>query len=213
MFRAEQMSNLAGSISLVADERGRRVINGSELELRDAVLVDVNGPTDRRETFLGTIGPGREIQIRSGASHPPTLSGGVEAIDPSPFLKEFRTFGGERPEDKGEIRLVAWSPKPVGNQVIEPAVDRHRGFTAVVVHLRNGPPPAPDGPTYNSFAQGSEKLAIERSAEMPTDLPRQYTGAPGMRGISPAQSILPPMFSPTNVTPDLPTTSQETAVP
>jgi hypothetical protein len=210
MFRAEHMSNLAGAISLVTDEGGRRVINGSELELRDAVLVDVNGPSDRRETSLGTIGPGREIQVRAGRLPPPRLSGEFGAIDPSPFLHEFRTCGGERPEDKGEIRLVAWSPRPVGNQVIEPAVDRHRGFTAVVVHLRHGPPPAPDGPTYDALAQEPEKPTIERGPEAPTDLPRPR---PGMFGYPPGQAVPPLMGPPVGATPRPPTRRQETAVP
>src|SRR5262249_9127989 len=35
MFRTEQMVHLAGAISLVRDEGASRVVNGSELELRD----------------------------------------------------------------------------------------------------------------------------------------------------------------------------------
>ncbi len=36
--------------------------------------------------------------------------------------------------------------------MIEPAIDRKRGFTAVLVHLRSGPPPSPDGKRYNLLA-------------------------------------------------------------
>ena len=38
--------------------------------------------------------------------------------------------------------------------MIEPAVDRRRGFTAVMVHLRSGSPPSPDGLVYNRLAGG-----------------------------------------------------------
>ena len=46
--------------------------------------------------------------------------------------------------------------------MIEPAVDRHRGFTAVLVHLRSGSPPSPDGRRYNRLAAGdpASRLAI-----------------------------------------------------
>jgi hypothetical protein len=48
---------------------------------------------------------------------------------------------------------------------MEPAVDRHRGFTAVLVHLRSGPPPSPDGRRYNRLAAGEpvlDAVTIER---------------------------------------------------
>ena len=66
-----------------------------------------------------------------------------------------RTSLGDREEDQGELRLVAWVAAPIGGQVIEPAIDRQRGFTAVLVHLRSGTPPSPDGRRYNLLAEGS----------------------------------------------------------
>ena len=87
-------------------------------------------------------------------------------INPAPFLEEFRSYAEDRVEDQGEIRLVAWVPRVVPGEQIEPKVDRHRGFTAVVEHLRNGPPPAPDGPRYNYLARDLTQLdKARRQAE------------------------------------------------
>ena len=71
---------------------------------------------------------------------------------PQPVLEELRRTWEERPENLGELRLVAWVPRPVRGQVFEPALDRHRGMTAVLVHLRYGNPPAPDTPRFNLLA-------------------------------------------------------------
>jgi hypothetical protein len=155
MFRAEELATLSGSIRLERDraEGPSRIVNDSELELRDAVLIDVNGPgpTQRPETHLGTIAPGTTVEV---VGRRPGRSSFKEGPDPDPFLKELRTFVEDRPENRGEIRLVGWSPRPQGGLKLAPAVDRHRGFSVVVVHLRNGPPPAPDGPSYHSLEVG-----------------------------------------------------------
>ena len=45
-------------------EGSRRIVNGTDLELRDAVLVDLNGAEARRETPLGTIAPGAKVADR-----------------------------------------------------------------------------------------------------------------------------------------------------
>ena len=59
MFRAEQMVGLSGPIALEARARPANVVvNRSDLELRDAVLVDFSDSRQRREVFLGTIAPG-----------------------------------------------------------------------------------------------------------------------------------------------------------
>src|SRR5262249_53768774 len=44
LFRAEEMATMAGTIRLEGDGAAQRVVNGSELELRDAILVDIVGP-------------------------------------------------------------------------------------------------------------------------------------------------------------------------
>ncbi len=116
-------------------------------------MVDVNGPGDRRETYLGTIAPGASVEVEK-APAPPLDSRALPkgTLDPSRFLRELRAFVEGHPEETGEIRLVAWSPRPFGGQTLEPSVDRHRGLALVVVHLHFGPPPAPDGPRYHALA-------------------------------------------------------------
>jgi hypothetical protein len=84
-------------------------------------------------------------------------------------------------------------------QVIEPPVDRHRGFTAVIVHLRCGPPPSPDGPRYNLLALGPEKLP-PASVSDPVDLGtptifRRGAIAPNRRQPMPIQKV-PPSLRP-----------------
>ena len=72
-------------------------------------------------------------------------------------MKELRTTWETREENKGELRLVAWVAGTTGGQVIEPAVDRQRGFTAVMVHLQRGSPPSPDARRYNLLAEGGPR--------------------------------------------------------
>lgn len=147
LFRAEQMANMPGTIELVTDQGPRRVVNGTSLELRDAVLVD-----GERRLNLGTIPPGGSIELAAaGAEGAPSKSTPAEKwLDPEKFLNPLRKYERKRPEDQGEIRLVAWAPKFLPGQKVEPQVDRHRGMTLVVAHLDMGPPPSPDDPRYDS---------------------------------------------------------------
>ncbi len=178
-FRAEQMSTLDGSFSLATDGGARRVVNGSGLTLRDAVVVDLSGPgeTDRREVFVGDIPPGSTVAVKE-AARPSATAAHAGALDPAPLLHLLRETYEDRPENSGEIRLVAWADRPVGGQTIDPAVDRHRGFTAVVVHLRSGPPPAPDGPIYFAKSKASDPLPPARPAA-----PRRGTASPRGRSM------------------------------
>ena len=150
MFRSEQMANLSGSITLERDEQTQRIVNASELELQDAVLIDMGAPGQTRETFVGTIAPGLTVEVSPGRRVPGATV--HEGLNPDPFLREFREYMEDRPENRGEIRLVGWTPRPHKGMKLAPAVDRHRGFGVVVVHLRNGPPPGPDGPSFQSEA-------------------------------------------------------------
>ncbi len=160
LFRAEEMATLAGSIRLEGDGAARRVVNGSGLELRDATLIDISG-ADReqwKERYLGTIAPGATVEIGSeAAAKAPERIAAEPGPDPNTFLAAVRTSWERRDENSGEIRLVAWVPRTMPGQVIDPPPDRQRGFTAVLVHLRSGPPPSPDGQHYNILALGPEK--------------------------------------------------------
>jgi hypothetical protein len=180
MFRSEQMTTLAGPFSMVREGGSIRVVNESELELRDAVLIDVNGPGRLKETFLGTIAPGVTVAPALGARQEGAAAD--EGLDPEPFLRAFRTYVEDRPENQGELRLVGWSPRPQPGVKLEPAVDRHRGFSLVVVHLRHGPPPAPDGPAYFDLKFGSHDRrpgvgGVARRSQPPTSAREEAGGS------------------------------------
>jgi hypothetical protein len=176
LFRAEEMLDLQGTISLVTEGGAPRVVNASGLVLRDAVLVDMEGPEDRRETYLGTIEPGATVSWKPAGDRAVSRKAKGE-LNPEPFLKAFRAHREPGPENQGELRLVAWCDRAMPGQKIEPAVDRQRGFTAVVAHLRMGPPPAPDGPTYNRLAQEHPNRVFP--AQVP-DEPEPGPNVPGM---------------------------------
>jgi len=153
MFRAEQMLGLSGSITMEETKGGRSIVNGTDLELHDAVLVDFPDPKQRHEPYLGTIAPLASVSLASRA--PASAAERVEGHDgpdPAPLLAELRKSWDNRPENSGELRLVAWVPRPAGGQTFEPALDRHRGMTAVLVHVRYGNPPSPATSRYNLLA-------------------------------------------------------------
>ena len=79
----------------------------------------------------------------------------VDWADVNPFLAKLAAYRFGVPEERGEIRLVAWTPGAHPGQKIEPKIDRSRGFRLVVVHLKYGPPPDPSGPAYYSVATGN----------------------------------------------------------
>jgi hypothetical protein len=196
LFRAEQMLTLDGAITFESDESGRRIVNGTSIELRDAVIVDVGKKKDRKEVYIGTIGPGATVEVKEIPRPGPTdVDAEAIKLGRDRFLAAFREEFEERPENVGEIRLVAWAQKTVGGQKIEPAVDRHRGFTAIVVHLRQGPPPSPDGPIYNSLARKAAEVTPPPDA---TETMRRSTppnafppGPPGMMGGGTMKGRLP----------------------
>ena len=150
MFRTEQMANLAGAMVLERDQDGSA---GSSTRAtwscRDAVLIDVGAPGRHEETYVGTIAAGATVTVNRGRQVPGRVVA-AKGLDPELLLREFRSYMEDRPENQGEIRLVGWSPRPYGGLKLAPAVDRHRGFGVVVVHLRSGPPPAPGGPSYST---------------------------------------------------------------
>jgi len=156
MFRAEQMLTLRGAIRLQGEGSNRRLVNESELDLRDAILLESGGTEAPQERWLGAIKARSSVEIDGEVRQRPTER--VESgpgPDPNPFLDDLRMSWGSRPEEQGELRVVAWAINPIGGQVIEPAIDRRRGFTAILVHVRIGSPPSPDGRRYNLLAGGS----------------------------------------------------------
>ncbi|WP_148596053.1 hypothetical protein [Aquisphaera giovannonii] len=167
MYRAEQYLDLPSSSGLEASPSGGRTLtNGTGLELRDAVLVE-DGPDGPIESYVGTIGPNATIELDGGrppAAVPEAVEG-FDGPDPSPLMGVLRKASPDRgPENAGEMRLVAWSPGPRDGQSFEPALDRHRGTTIVLVHLRRGPPPPPDGRRYNLLADAARRRVPEAPA-------------------------------------------------
>jgi hypothetical protein len=193
MFRAEQMVNLPGSVTLVDTAGERRVVNGTDLELRDAVAVDVGGRVQYR---LGTIPPGGSAALGQALPlhEPPRRASDEEAdepepeslaaapdkdrwIDPEPFLERLRNYDWRRPEDRREWRLVAWNPQPHPGQQLRPSVDRHRGLRLVLAHLDYGPTP------YFDLNRGEEAIApyLTPAAPKATDPAGTTPGAPARR--------------------------------
>jgi len=181
MFRAEQMLTLKGAIRLEGDGSTRRLVNESELDLRDAILVGQGGTDHPEETWLGAIKAGSSVTIAGSSVHePPAPVDAGPGPDPNPFLEVLRTTWEPRAENQGELRLVAWVAGPIGRQVIKPALDRRRGFTAVLVHVRSGSSPSPDGRRYNFLAAGSaaddarldQEIEAAAAASQPPALPR-----------------------------------------
>ncbi len=157
LFRSEEMATMAGAIRMEADGASRRIVNDSGLELRDATLIEFTGNGERKENYLGTIAGGASVEVVATADAPPPQRVEFESgPDPNTILHALRTTWEPRDENAGELRLVAWVPRAMDGQVIDPPVDRRRGFTAVLVHLRYGPPPNPDGKNYNILAMGPE---------------------------------------------------------
>jgi hypothetical protein len=166
------MLSLSGPIRLEEEGGKRRLVNGGNLELRDAMLVDQAGPAERVERWLGTIAAGASVELdRQDGQKPPDRIDAGPGPDANAFLSELRTNREFRDENQGELRLVAWVSGPTPGQLIEPAVDRQRGFTAVVVHLRSGRTPSPDGRRYNRLAVGDPTIDERQFEQMQTTSP------------------------------------------
>lgn len=150
MYRSEQMAPLPGAIALEGEGDKRRVVNRSGIELRDAILIDdasggglTIGEAPAR-IVLGTIAAGASVAVPGEASAGDAPIAAVDGPSPHRLLRLARRYRDPRPEARGEVRLVAWSPVAMPGRTVEPAVDRERGVTVVVAHLQYGPVPDPE---------------------------------------------------------------------
>lgn len=170
MFRAEAMVDLGGGIELVGDLESGKLVNGTDLDLLDATLIDTR---TERVWELGRIGPWpRTPEAQAAAAH--SLS--LETASASPpqdrpdwaelenYLAKLRDYRWLGPEDQGELRLVAWVKDPHPGQSIEPAVDRHRGFRLVVAHLRYD---LPDPASSRYYIQPAAAATVEPDDSTP----------------------------------------------
>jgi hypothetical protein len=168
MFRAEQMLDFPGGIRLVETAEGsRQVVNGTDLELRDAQVVDVASGLVYR---LGTLAPGAGVPLgepepaeprsdsAAAGSAPRGGPGADRWLDLEPFLAALKGYRWSRPEDAMEWRLVAWTDGPQPGPVLQPAVDRHRGLRLVLAHLDYGPTP------FFDMTRGGELVVPYRHA-------------------------------------------------
>ena len=145
MFRAEQMASLPGTVTITPPGDGpRSIVNESGLDLKDAWVVrlgsdekSIRGRLGRRDR-LGGEGPARGVG-RDQARPEPT-SPRRRGPDSSPRLvprPPAQAVLRTKPEEVGELRLIAWADKPLAGQAIDPPVDRQPG-----VHPGRRPPPA-----------------------------------------------------------------------
>ncbi len=76
LFRAEEMLSMTGAIRLEGDAGGRELINGSELELRDAVLIDADrAETSATSAFSARSPPGRRSSSAARRAEAPRAGG------------------------------------------------------------------------------------------------------------------------------------------
>ena len=167
MYRAEQMVPIDGPILLQGDDQGPlTVTNRLGLDLHDAVLIAAgDDPTDsNRYIPIGSVVAGASVELpnlyESFVEAPNLGHGGendpIDWVEAGPTFELLCNYRWGRPEDLGALRLVAWTADPFDGQQLEPEVDRHRGVTLVVAHLRYGAPPAPDGAFYTTFNASAE---------------------------------------------------------
>jgi hypothetical protein len=193
MYRAEEMLALKGPIRLEGEGKSQKIVNECGQELRDATLIDFTGPGEANEQYVGTIAAGASVEISKLKDQPRSVPAELASRpDPTSVLGELRSYFEDRPENRGELRLVALVPAVVPGQVIEPPVDRQRGFTAVVVHLRCGSPPPPENYRYNLLAKRGARDGPELMS--PEEIQQWYRPPisrplPSRRRISPGPAV------------------------
>ncbi len=206
MFRAEAMVDLGGGIELVGGFEDGKIVNGTDLELEDAVLVD---PDHGRQIPLGRIAAwpkteeakaanahevslaGRPVERvlpkdSDEAEAPPAPKSPLDWADVPGYLGMLRDYRWPSPENRGELRLVAWAKEPHPGEKFTPAIDRHRGFRLVVAHLRYGmPDPAsqfyydasrPPSDLENASASADDDASLARVNPTSTDRTRTGSG-------------------------------------
>ena len=122
MYRGEQMLVLSGPIVLEEKDGRRTVVNRSEFDLRDAVLVDFPGGGERREIFLGTIAAGSSIELdeKNPGAIPQAIEG-FEGPDPA-LLLEAR--GGPGKTDRKTRASCGWLPGLRSRSAVRPSSPR-----------------------------------------------------------------------------------------
>jgi hypothetical protein len=193
MFRAEQMANLPGTVTISPPGDGPRTIsNESGLDLNDAWVIELRQAGTFKAVSLGSIAAGAKVPLGALEGVEPTAPVGSDQFDPGLFLGLLlKRAVASRPEEVGELRLIAWAGKPLPGQAIDPPVDRHRGFTLVVAHLQPSPLPDPASARYYNQAVGPGAAPPPEPIRPAIDLMRPGGMAPARRG-SRGMPIPPP---------------------
>jgi len=207
LFRAEQMASLPGTVSLTNPGDGpRTVVNELGLDLNDAWVVELRPAGSKRfkAASLGPIAAGEKAPLGELADADPKVKLGAGQLESGPFQQLLLDRAvAHRPEEVGELRLIAWTPKPLSGQVIEPAVDRTRGFTLIVAHLQPAPLPDPASPRFNAAVKGGEKPPPEPS------IPPPNPNAAGMSGMMGGGRRAPRTIPPPSIQPPPPPPASE----
>ena len=235
MFRAEQLTSLPGTVTLSPPGDGPRTIsNESGLDLNDAWVIEVGADKAFKGISIGNVAAGAKLPLGALEEVEPKAPVGSGQLDPGAFLDLLlRRAVASRPEEVGELRLIAWAGKPQGGQSIDPPVDRHRGFTLVVAHLQQAPLIGPASPRYFALAGGPEKPPVRQmvtpvdpntmrmpgmttgrrggSRAMPPGYPAVAPGMPG--GMAPGNPPSPPQPPPMTDGAAPPTTPEPTTSP
>ena len=170
LFRAEQLASVPGTPRLSGPAEGPpMVINEGGLDLNDAWVVQVRPEGSKtRAAYLGDIAAGEKVPLGELAEAEPRAKAGAGQLDPGVFVDLLlKRAVAARPEEVDELRLIGWSPKPLPGEEIDPPVDRRRGFTLVVAHLRPASLLGPGHPRYNALATGPERLPPEPAPPTP----------------------------------------------
>ena len=164
LFRAEQMPSIAGTVALEASndpEALGLVVNRFGFDLADSWVVRVAPDSEKLAgVHLGPISNGSAVEVARLTDLKIEGQGAVpNTLDPGPFQRTLIAAGkSNRVEDQGEIRLIGRVDRLMPGQTIDPPVDRQRGFTLVVAHLREAPLPRPDSRRYNTAVPGGEVI-------------------------------------------------------
>jgi hypothetical protein len=194
MFRAEQMASLPGTVTLSPPGQGpRSIVNESGLDLNDAWVIEVRPEKEFLGVSLGSIASGAKVPLGKLENVEPQAPVGSGQLDPGAFLNLLlKRSAAMRPEEVGELRLIAWSKNPLSGQSIDPPVDRQRGFTLVVAHLQPSPLLDPASERYNALAFGPEKPPTFSLPVVPNPNATMPGMAPGRRPGRSAPTNLPP---------------------
>ena len=232
MFRAEQLASIPGTVTITPEGEGpRTIINESGLDLKDAWVIEVRQASKLKGVSLGAIANGTKVPLGELKQVDPKLEAGSSQLDPALFMDLLlKRSIASRPEEAGELRLIAWVDKILPGQAIDPPVDRHRGFTLVVAHLQASKWLDPASARYSMVDEASEKPPNEQPAPIQPDATNgpqnrrrgmpipPAPGMPGGRpsgpgGASPPTGTPAAPADPTPETEPQPNTPGSTAIP